>query len=274
MALVYAVYRVLYGEDYIQESITSIAPYVDRIFVFWTDRPWGNIQNCVYQNRLVYFPKKFDQVVQKITALAHPKIHLLYDHVEQNLGQFTHLVNERILPDYPRPQTILFLEHDMVFRSDQIEQACKAFDAAHVLCATTAQIELWRTPHWRIPARKRLASVFWNLTDLDAIPVTGRHADPINYVMPCLPATVHNFGFCLSPENMYWKHLTALGFSQRIGDSLPNEDWYEKKWLNWNPLLNNTHLEMSRGWEHLIPYAEPYDVSQLPEIIKKKYHLC
>jgi hypothetical protein len=67
---------------------------------------------------------------------------------------------------------------------------------------------------------------------------------------------------------MYWKHMTAIGFSQKIGDDLPNEDWYEDKWLNWNFETNNQNLEISKGHEHLIPRALKYDRNELPELLK------
>jgi hypothetical protein len=74
-------------------------------------------------------------------------------------------------------------------------------------------------------------------------------------------------GFSFSDKTMYWKHLTAIGFSAVIGDSPPNENWYEDKWLKWHPETNNVNLEISKGAEHNIPYAEPYSKSELPEII-------
>ncbi len=66
---------------------------------------------------------------------------------------------------------------------------------------------------------------------------------------------------------MYWKHLTALGYCQKIGDSVPNEDWFDKVWRDWDAKTNNTNLEMSKGYEHLIPGAVPY-TNRLPEVLK------
>lgn len=80
-----------------------------------------------------------------------------------------------------------------------------------------------------------------------------------------------NFGYAFSPKTMYWKHMTALAFSQKIGDSVPNEDWYEEKWIKWDYERNNENLEVSKGYEHLIPLAEKYDTSQLPETIIKEF---
>ena len=69
---------------------------------------------------------------------------------------------------------------------------------------------------------------------------------------------------------MYWKHLTAIAFSQKIRDFPPNENWYDK-WLNWTIDGNNKDLEISQGYEHTVPYAMRYNGDELPEIIKEKY---
>ena len=52
---------------------------------------------------------------------------------------------------------------------------------------------------------------------------------------------------------MLYKHLTALVFSKVIGDSEPDEKWYEDKWLNWEPETKN--LEISDGFQHKIKKA-------------------
>jgi hypothetical protein len=72
---------------------------------------------------------------------------------------------------------------------------------------------------------------------------------------------------------MYWKHLTALAFSRIVGDSLPNESWYEEKWLNWNPITNNRNLEISLGYEWTIPSAIPCPTHLIPLSVWNKFHL-
>ncbi len=47
--------------------------------------------------------------------------------------------------------------------------------------------------------------------------------------------------------------------SKYYKDSLPAEDWYEEKWLNWTP--ETTNLEISEKHRHLIKKALPW-VSQ------------
>ena len=271
--MIYAVYRGLYGEDFIQASIRSIEPYVDKIFVFFDTIPWGNVESVFYQGEWKRFPipYKFDNYCEKIQELKSPKVILQWDHVENNLGQFTHLVNDLILPFHEKPEILIFMEPDYVWRSDQILWALQEFRASGMKVATSLQVEMWKDLKYCLPPRTRLASMFWKMEGLDKLPETGRHADPLMEFVNRLTAKVHNLGFSASVDTMYIKHLLALGFSQKIGDSPPNEDWYEEKWLKWDFFLNNRNLEISKGYEHLIPFAIAYDPithGPLPEVLR------
>lgn len=263
----YAIYRCLYGEDFIQASIKSIDSYVDKIFIFWDDTPWGDTTGVEYKGQWVDFPKKFDNILDRIKELDNPKVELIYDHQYNNLNQFTHFVNDIILPNYDRPNRLIIPEVDHVFRKDQIELSIDEFEKSGHRWASNRQIELWRKLNYRIPTRGRMATVFWNLDLIDEFPPTRRQAN-IRGDKYLLHTDVHNLGFCVSKKVMYWKHLTAMAFSKKIGDSPPGEDWYEKIWLKWDINKNNRDLEISEGHESMIPYAMPYDTSQLPEVLK------
>lgn len=266
-----AIYRCLYGADFIQQSIRSIIDYVDKIFIFWDDTPWGNVTEVTYKGARIFFPKRFDDILDKIRDIKSDKIELIYDHVENNINQFTHFVNDIIIPNYGKLNDIMIIEVDHVFRKNEIERALSEFNSNNWKVAKTRQIELWRTIDFRIPERpQRTGVVFWNITGLDRLPDTKRQGEPVYIKMETLDSFVHNFGFCLSEQAMFWKHLLALGFSQKIGDSQPNENWFEDKWLNWTLDDDNENLEISKGCESDIPYANPYLIhynGKLPETL-------
>lgn len=267
--MVYAVYRILYGEDFIKESINSVLDEVDKVFIFWTDKTLTSAKSVVYRGETVVFPEKFDNVIELIKDLNSPKIHLIYDHMDDNRGQFTHLVNDHILPNHPTPNIVVFLEPDYVFNEGAFKEAIDEFKASPYKVARTRQIELWRTPQYVLPERAyRVAAVFWK-----SFPVTetGRHATPeLEPPVPQLKATLFNLGFCLKPKNMYWKHLIGIAIANGIQDSAPNELWYENKWLNWDMESNNSNLEISSGHESSIPFACEFDVTTLPQSIREK----
>jgi hypothetical protein len=269
----YAVYRILYGEDFIQESINSITGYVDKIFIFWTNKVLGEVTQCEYKTEIIKFPSKFDNVISKIKELKNPKVILIEDYVKNNMGQFTHLVNDYILPAYKKPDTIIFIEPDHVFHERQIIKAIQEFSDGNwpKHHASTEMVELWKTPGYRIERlQPHYGSVFWDFRNLNKCPKTQRHANQTQNI-PRMNAIVHNFGFCVSDENMFWKHMTALGFSQIIGDSPPREEWYDEVWLAWTPEMKS--LEISKRFPYMIPRAVPYDVLKLPRAIRERFKL-
>jgi len=263
--MIYAVYRCLYGEDFIQQSIKSIENYVDKIFIFWDDTPWADATQCTYKGNVVKFPKKFDNILDKIKELNNPKIELIYDHQYDNVNQFTRFINGIILPNYDIPDMIMCIEVDHVWRKDQLENCLLEYKNHAV--SSSSQIFLWRSFDYKLDYNRRRPSVvFWNMKKVNILPRTGRQAECKE--MEYLNGYVHNLGYCISEKVMYWKHMTALGFSQKIRDSAPDEMWYENKWLNWDYETNNQNLEPSKGYEHFIPRAEKYNLDELPEILK------
>jgi hypothetical protein len=265
---IYTVYRCLYGEDFIKPSLLSIKDVSDKIFVFWTDIPFGNIKSCIYRGKEIIYPKNIDNVVAKIEELKLPNLNLMYDYYENSPdNQVTHLINDLILPDNEKPDIIIFMEPDMVWRKDQLNNAIEEFINSDNLTASSRQVELWREVRYVIPERQRTSSIFFNMNKLNMIPRTGFSGNAEG--MGRLNYYVHNFGFCISEINMYWKHVLSIGFSKVIGDSCPNEDWYEDKWLKWDIEKNNYDLEISEGYEHLIPYANFYNSIELPEVIRE-----
>jgi hypothetical protein len=267
---VYAVYRVLYGADFLRESILSIINKVDKVFVFWTNKAFGDVTRCTYKGAVIQFPEKIDnvvQVAQEIQEQFPDKVEVIFDHWGVPDNQFTHLVNDRILPHHPKPDMVMFCEPDQIWREQQLELAFEEMAANGATMGIASQIELWRNFAWRVPERpKRISTVFWNLKGLSGVPTTGKSGQCEGGLR--LKACVHNLGFCINPETMFWKHMLAIGFSQIIKDSEPNEDWYFGKWLTWNSNGNNKDLEIAKGRESNIPHAVRYDRVGLPEVLK------
>lgn len=264
----YAIYRCLYGEGFIQTSIKSIDPYVDKIFIFWTNKVWGDVTSVIYKGQEVIFPNKFDNVLEEIVALRNPKVVMIYNHQTNNENQFTNLINNYVLKNYPKPDMIIIPEVDHVLKRSEIEGALNYVIGNNIINASTMPIELWKTPRYRIPERTRMATIIWNMQHVNELPRTGRQAN--SNQLHFIPFYTHNFGFCVSEKVMYWKHLTAIAFSKLIGDDQPDPEWLDR-WISWKPDYNNSALEISAGYQHFVSHAFEYDVTQLPEVIKEKY---
>jgi len=275
----YAVYRVLYGAEFIEESIESIASHMDKIFVFWTDIPWGNVTHVTYKGQVYKIPEVIDSIKETLERIQVEKyldkLVLLYDCRSDNMNQFTELVNNRILPVFEKPDKILFIEPDHVFREDDLVRFLSTeFPIGGFFHASSNQVELWKSYLYRIPERDRYGAVLWDLSKLDRIPKTFRHANSCVKIPVIKNARVHNFGFCMDDHTMFYKFLVALGYSEKIGDSVPSEAWFDR-WKNWSLNRGNSNLEISRGAEYLIPYAYCYEnyKAELPEPILRKYNI-
>lgn len=237
-----AVYRVLYGEDFIEESIHSVLNAVDKVYVFWTNKVWGDCKAVKYNGEIVKFPEKFDNAVEIVKGIDSPKIELIEHYHPTPHGQFTELVNHYVDAD-----VVILIEHDQII--EDARTALDEFNSSDRIAATLPQIEYWKTKEYRIPDRYRPGPIFWKTP----LPHTRPNGAP-GWVLPWLQSTIaHNYGFCVSDKTMYWKHLTALAFSPKIGDSLPREDWYEEVWLKWTPEMEN--LEISKNHPTAIPRA-------------------
>ena len=276
--MIYAVYRCLYGEDFVQESINSIIDHVDKVFVFFTNKPWGRSRFVEYNDEIVVFPKKFDNVVDKIKSLNNEKIHLIdqgIHYVNEPWNVYTVLINNVVIPKYGKPDIFVMPEVDHVFADGDFKLALDEFRNSNYRVAKTRQIELWRTPCYRIPERTgRIGVVFWNMSCLNTLPATRGNANPNTEPMienSILSISVYNLGFMVSEKVMYWKHLTAMAFCTIIDDSRPNPSWLKEKWINWDFEKNNKDLEISVGWEHVIPKAIKYENCRLPLSILERF---
>jgi len=266
LPIVYVVYRGYYGKDFVKQSIASVLPWADKVFFFWTDKPFGDVSTVHYKSQ--DWQLHGDALVDTIHKMGiDDRFELVYDHWGTPDAQFSHLVNDRILPYFPKPGIVICMEPDMVWRGDQLEKALSEFMSCGKPCACTSQIELWKEKCYRIPQRNRPGAVFYDLEKMEGLPETQKNPLPLNASFPTqwLDAFVYNLGFCVSEEAMLMKHLCAIGFSAVVGDSEPNPDWFEKTWKTWDFEKNNSNLEISKGREHLIPAAVPYDVAELPE---------
>ena len=77
---------------------------------------------------------------------------------------------------------------------------------------------------------------------------------------------VHNLRYAQNPLIMFWRQLVVMAHTQVTGDSTPNHDWFEDKWLRWTPETED--IEMSLRHMGQVKRAVPYDVGELPACIR------
>lgn len=276
-----AVYpSVLYGFDWIQESLRSILPYVDRIYVVMQTRPWGATDGVLYQEQWVDWPDRFDNTRELVvevqagirrqeeeTSEVLPAIEIIEDVSFSPWDRWAHGVN--LVRKCCSPDDVVTLDPDCVFSEEEAQKTFADWDAhPEYVWAQPRQVELWKTPEWMV-VRPRSMVAFCR-GDLDLLSSEVRKARgggaPHTHV---LDGTVHNLGFACSDKTMYWKHLTSLAFSPVVGESLPNPDWYDQKWLAWTPETRN--LEPAARCEGSIPRAVPYSGPPVPGSVRRRF---
>ena len=55
--MIWAIYRIHYGTDFIIESVNSIIDNVDKIYIFYSEEPWVKTDKINYKNQLIEFPE-------------------------------------------------------------------------------------------------------------------------------------------------------------------------------------------------------------------------
>ena len=263
-----AIYRIHYGTDYLLESIKSIINNFDKIFIFYANNPWVIKDTIKYKNSVLNFPKNPENIKQFLEKnIQDKKIIIQNFECDTPKNQFGKLYKTacdkcQILPDY-----VLFMEPDMIFGENQLNllkfELNLKFWTNHII---TKQIEVWKFDKklksnnaYRIPLRKkRVGPVLWKTNNINQI-LTNFGGEPLNKKknMSRLVTTL-NLGFSFNINTMFYKHLMALSFSKVIGDSLPDENWFEDKWLNWKE--NTENLEISEGYQHNIKRAFKFKI--------------
>lgn len=239
------IYRIHYGFEFIYKSINSIHSWADRIIIVVSKEPWYKQKEITYLGEIVKIkhPENIDYHINNLKYI--PKVQVVVKEYSTPKNQWGELINTY------SDDLVLTMEPDMVIKDistlSKLEEATKS--TPQVICNN--QCEFWRNEFWKIHLRHRPGPTMYRtpkniITGFSNVSGSVRDSNCND--------TVLNYGFCFSPELMLYKHLLAIGFSKQIGDSIPNEHWYNK-WLTWTPESKN--LEISLGREKNIPKAFP-----------------
>lgn len=254
-----AIYRCLYGEDFIQESVRSVLPHVDRVFVFKAERPWGSSTGVQYRGEWVSWPEKFDALRDRVLDMREEKVSIVDDYWPTPSGQYEHIYDDLLEPKFGGAlKEIVVMEPDWVFSKAEAERAFAEWDASKSPVAYARQVELWRTCDWCVPPSGRAGRATPAFHRVGGKPIER----PVGREF--LFGFVYNLGFCMSDEVTRWKHLTALAFAQEIRDCVPNEGWFDR-WRAWRP--GDKNLEPAATLEHLIPEVARFD-GDVPDEIR------
>ena len=256
----WAIYRIHYGLDFLKRSIDSVRHEVDRVFVYYSLTPWVEHPTVNYLGETIPMPDLHEDVQTFLYQNYRHKYKIRYARFETEspANQFAQLYRQSVDRVGYEPTYALFMEPDMVFYRPSLVGLFEELDKrTDIPCLGTKQVELWKNNNWRVPQRDRIGPMIWATKRVDKIHTYfGTWHEALQIASSHFQN--YNFGFCLNDKTMLYKHLTAINFSRAIGDSIPSQEWYRDKWLNWTP--DTTNLEISEKYKHLIPKAEPYQM--------------
>lgn len=252
--ITYAVYRLFYGRDWILESIDRVIDHVDRVFVFFVGpfEGWGSEWAPGEK-----FPRDPDGAKQQVREKygRHPKVSVIESDWNHQKGQFSHFVNDVILPWFPHPDAIVINEFDHLW-VDFVAALKEWRDRRNknvLRWMKVTQTELWRPPHvdewYKVPDRpQRTGPIFWDMREGE-IPQTIWHGhtghQPDN---PVKSGGVLNVGYAVCEETMLWKIRCAIAHKS---DSRVDPNYLEDVYMAWKPNMQN--LEISINHRSAIP---------------------
>ena len=256
----WAIYRIHYGLNFLKQSIDSIKDSVDRVFVIYSLDPWVKEYTINYLGEIFVMPVLHENVSEfmKWKYGEDKKIEYWRAEIPSPKNQFRQLYEMVCEKMEGVPEHVLFMEPDMVFYKPDVEKLFNELETRDLPCLGTLQIELWKNFEWRIPLRDRIGPMIWSPRRHHTWETHfGTYQDNMQIISEDI--LNYNFGFCLDEKTMLYKHLTAINFSKVIGDSIPSQEWYRDKWLNWTP--ETTDIEIAERWKHTIPRAVIYNMS-------------
>ena len=265
--MIIAIYRMHYGVDFIENSIKSIIDDVDKIFIFFSKKPWVLQDKILYKDKIIDFPSNPENVEKYLNEnlSKYKKIKFLNFECNTPFNQFGILYNQVIKLLNSVPKKVLFMEPDMIFPEKGLNLLIKELNLKFWLNnISTKEIELWKkrdfrnTECFRVPYRKRSGggAILWR-TNKD-IKTGFSPKDYKRKIHFSWFVEILNLGFCINDKTMMYKFLIALVYTKKIGDSVMNENWYEDKWKKWNK--DTIDLEQSKGAEHRISKIVSYKI--------------
>ena len=142
------IYRILYGTDFLERSISSVREVADQVCVYFSDEPWSRPRNFIRINDIEITP---EQVIRK---MDDDKVHITFQHHDTPKNQFK-LLAELSVRHHDIHYMTVFMEPDMVWAPGMFRRFIDEFESHRSSYLYAPQIELWKGMDWRIPQRTR-----------------------------------------------------------------------------------------------------------------------
>ena len=120
--MIWAIYRLHYGLDFLKQSVSSIINNVDKIFIFYSMNPWVKQDFVKYRNQEIKFPKNPEDIQNfLLNNFKNEKIIIKNYECDTPLNQFGKLYDISCKISSSKPKYVLFMEPDMLFGENQLK---------------------------------------------------------------------------------------------------------------------------------------------------------
>lgn len=246
-----AVYRAYYGAEWIGTSIKQLLPYVDKVVVFYFDKPWYNIEAGFDENENLV-PLVDDGMYNKLHELKLECGIEVIDAAQEGITNGPFNTNEMF--NYVGKNwdvsNFIFTMTDYVEQDDFGEVLTKFIESGRG-CASTRPIRMWKDPQWQLPFRdlNRIATMMFSTNKFSkkcwhSLGVEKHfliYRDDFTFT-----GTTLDFGFALNELDMEQKLAIRTKHAKMIPDEGPDWSWFRNVWKPWNPL--NLLPDAQYGW--------------------------
>jgi hypothetical protein len=248
---VLAMYKLYFGDEWLECSVNSVAGSVYRIVLMISDVPWG--ENAAIEG------DDLDPVIERLRQKHGQKIvvhrgswNKQLDHVKAGL-QF-------IRQQFPQATHLLYVDSDEVYPAGELRKLLKLmYSWRYFNRAIRVQYNMYfKTIYCRIMPR------LWS-TATALIPL--RHYT--DFIDPRNVLTVN----AIDRPDIVYEHFAYVRKSdekirRKIEAHRETEpilgDWYHDVWLRWTPAMRSFHPTQPELWQHAEEVAAP---QQLPDIV-------
>lgn len=235
---------VHYAKDYLEYSLRSIQPYVDRSFCFYTPHPshgHSSFLPPIESREEIISSIPNDLWTNKLTWIDT-------DSFWQEGQQRDYALN--IASE--NASLVLVCDYDEVWPAQTLQNVLEYIynvNSARTWLLNFAA-HFWRSFSWACTDEN------WPVRVIDT-----RHKDGLAYI-PKELGDVYHFGYAIRDETLRYK-LSCHGHKDEI-----RKGWYEEKWQAWPPVEDchptNGRKQNGEGWWN----PKPFDKYLLPEIMR------
>jgi len=231
---------ILYGKEYLRESLFSIKDHIDKVHIAYTSKPsHGFVSDLECPDTEGELKKIAREVVGD---------KLIWEHYDGFYCEAAHReVRYKYADDY---SIILSIDADEVFKEEDIDKAIKfAYNNKERYFGINGYINFWRSFSWccKDDFRPiRLENIKNNNPDQN-----------LNCEMG-----VYHFSLCQNIETIKFKFKT-FGHANEI-----RENYIENTYLAWTPEKNDIITLLHPATTGIWYKAEPFDKTTLPEYLK------